>query len=775
MRKLLIMLACMTLALSAQALIIEHTNTAALVISQTCGGNFDDFKFQVSGYDNQKFKFTYDQSLVNTYCSFRIVKPIEGTIYLDVPYTDITIATTSVTWSVARTNIPPPGNYYGELLSYGSTETNVYRSIAQGKIIVTWSLYLNETNYFNRSTTNAQAGQVYIHPSWTYPPWSTNVITSADTNRWNTGATDATSATTSVARINLNVGSISGDLDTAQADLIVVSNTAVANKGNLTVVSNDLDTTELNVTSVSNDLVTTKGNLTVVSNVAAAAYPASNPSNYVTVAVTNGYASTSWVDAAYYLKSNPSNFVDQTVTNAMHIQVTNEIAVRISSNSTLQGEVDNLNGATQTLDTAVTNLQNSTGTLDTAIGTLQIATQTLDTAVGNLNSVTNTLNSGLTLVTTSLFAGAATTGRVTSTVGDAANFLRGDGTWAVSAGDVFAWSGYNATQQIAQTVTGPDDVYGTNNLLVTGATTPDVSGTYTSCPAVNGYPAWTNAPYMISYNNADVYEIPISASVADNFYLTGTSPIGLWTQGAAVTGTPFVIYSGITTQTWQYGPSGTAWKVSMGGVEIQRGNASSNVFVGKLYGNGAGLTNLPAPAGIVTNPLGANLNANGKAITNLSALWVDGDINVGGNRVTNDSNAKYSFSVTNSTAQIFTNEAYRLMLWSSEEWDLNNCFSGNAYSPTNSGTYLFNCGIYVNGTFAANRDINIQLYKDGTGIRQVTPHTYATASYIIYSWSFLDRAVTATNVYNLYIFPDDTVTQVQNGLLNYWQGTRIGD
>jgi hypothetical protein len=101
---------------------------------------------------------------------------------LDVPYSSILIDhytepssnVAFVSWSISRTNIPPPGNYYGELLAYGSSETNVYRSIAQGTIAVTWSLYLNETNYFSKSTTNASVGQVYLHPNWITPLWITN-------------------------------------------------------------------------------------------------------------------------------------------------------------------------------------------------------------------------------------------------------------------------------------------------------------------------------------------------------------------------------------------------------------------------------------------------------------------------------------------------------------------------------------------------------------------------------------------------------------------------
>jgi len=155
----------------AFGLSIEHTNTVNLVLADTCDGTFNDFKFQIAGYDDQVFDFNYDQDLTGLAATFRITKPIEGTIYLDVAVTDVTVSGTNVSFSITRTNIPPPGNYYGELLSYEADSTNYYRSLAQGTLPVTWSLYLNETNYFQRSTTNAGVGQVYVHPSWIDPPW----------------------------------------------------------------------------------------------------------------------------------------------------------------------------------------------------------------------------------------------------------------------------------------------------------------------------------------------------------------------------------------------------------------------------------------------------------------------------------------------------------------------------------------------------------------------------------------------------------------------------
>ena len=158
----------------AFALITEHTNTVSLTLADVCDGSFNDFKFQISGYDSQVFKFNYNVDLIGMSCTFRLTKPIEGTVYLDVGANDITVNSTSVTFTVAQSNIPPPGSYYGELLSYNTGVANVYRSIAQGKVPITWSLYLNDADYFSQYKTSAMVGYVYVHPSWITPPWITN-------------------------------------------------------------------------------------------------------------------------------------------------------------------------------------------------------------------------------------------------------------------------------------------------------------------------------------------------------------------------------------------------------------------------------------------------------------------------------------------------------------------------------------------------------------------------------------------------------------------------
>ncbi|MFA5151094.1 MAG: hypothetical protein WC554_00895, partial [Clostridia bacterium] len=247
-KKIMVVLLAGALAAGTSlALVTEKTNKVDLVLANVCDGSFNDFNFQISGYDDQKFAFRYDQDLTGVTCVFRITKPIQGTIYYDVPAGSITVSGTNVSWSIARTNIPPPGNYYGELLSYetGAT-TNFYRSLAQGKLPVTWSLYLNDQDYFINYKTNAVAGYVYVHPNWVDPDglWETTGTVMALSNY--------VVYADGILKTNINI--LSNHVETTYAkqvdyaatsnDVDTVEGLAALHTGQIGAISNDLDTAE---------------------------------------------------------------------------------------------------------------------------------------------------------------------------------------------------------------------------------------------------------------------------------------------------------------------------------------------------------------------------------------------------------------------------------------------------------------------------------------------------------------------------------------------------
>jgi len=173
----------------------------------------------------------------------------------------------------------------------------------------------------------------------------------------------------------------------------------------------------------------TDSDYTNTSALAAAAYPSSNPSNYVTASITNPLASTNWVLALnYYPSSNPSNYVDASVTNDLNAVVatkvptndptylaitTNKIALhngtgifwRVENNTNAYPDIaanqiftslQITGGATSSNQIWVTTNANGTGTLRTKIlvmadfATGQRLTNTISTITNYVEKVDST-------------------------------------------------------------------------------------------------------------------------------------------------------------------------------------------------------------------------------------------------------------------------------------------------------------------------------------------------------------------------------------------------
>ncbi|MCK9602434.1 MAG: hypothetical protein M0R06_25535, partial [Sphaerochaeta sp.] len=176
---------------------------------------------------------------------------------------------------------------------------------------------------------------------------------------------------------------------------------------------------------------------------AAAAYPASNPSNYVDASVTNDLslrvdgltndiaalnAATGALDSAVAELAGQTNQFIQGATDAA--TATNAIAVHVADLANphavtpaqigaattgdlalAQADIGDLQSATGALDSAVGSLNSATGSLNSAVSDLNTATGSLNTAVGNLNTATGSLNSAVSDLNTA-------TGTLDSAVND---------------------------------------------------------------------------------------------------------------------------------------------------------------------------------------------------------------------------------------------------------------------------------------------------------------------------------------------------------------------
>ena len=117
------------------------TNTATVAFSNRPSISDPDWKWRIYGSEDSTFIVTLEDggSTTNYGWQFRIAS-ITGTIFT-VMNTNITTATSNVTWTIYPTNMPPAGTYKSELRAY-VTDTNGVRAVAgQGFITIIKSLF----------------------------------------------------------------------------------------------------------------------------------------------------------------------------------------------------------------------------------------------------------------------------------------------------------------------------------------------------------------------------------------------------------------------------------------------------------------------------------------------------------------------------------------------------------------------------------------------------------------------------------------------------------
>jgi hypothetical protein len=143
---LLVILACS----SAFGAFPDSTNYANINMNEVTG-NFNSFNWSWIGMDNQDVTFNVQQGTNDFdispyslgYKMSRMTRTgqVDYVVILD---SDITAVSSVVTFSVANTNIPPNNEYLGELFVFTGATTNETRTLAQGKVSVSKSLYAND-------------------------------------------------------------------------------------------------------------------------------------------------------------------------------------------------------------------------------------------------------------------------------------------------------------------------------------------------------------------------------------------------------------------------------------------------------------------------------------------------------------------------------------------------------------------------------------------------------------------------------------------------------
>ena len=134
-----------------------QTNHESITITDSSGGRFDQFLFDIGSYNSQYFSLDFDQSLAGTSCQFKMsINTETGQVsYLYV--TNVVEATTNASWSVNYTNMTMPiGIYYAELYTVDAANDKAI-SVARGKCNVTKSLFATSDDVISITTTNMSA------------------------------------------------------------------------------------------------------------------------------------------------------------------------------------------------------------------------------------------------------------------------------------------------------------------------------------------------------------------------------------------------------------------------------------------------------------------------------------------------------------------------------------------------------------------------------------------------------------------------------------------
>jgi len=223
-------------------------------------GDFDTFQWRWRGYDSQTNNFWINSDgtyidLSNYIVGFKVSRNTETGKLAYINTTNVNISVSNVNFSIANTNIPPDGKYFAELWCYDKITTNVSRTLAQGMINVTDSLYddgdgtfpwpetkTNLTDFIDKAIFTARGDIIY---------WNgTNVSALAkgsDGNRLtlSSGIPAWAASGASIALTNANnVNASSNYIVDSGREIYMYANTNFYGKGVVNSISNDLDTAE---------------------------------------------------------------------------------------------------------------------------------------------------------------------------------------------------------------------------------------------------------------------------------------------------------------------------------------------------------------------------------------------------------------------------------------------------------------------------------------------------------------------------------------------------
>ena len=301
MRKLIGIIALLAVAALNCYGFPTNTESASVDINGITG-NWDSFRWKWIGQNDQRVELSFyadntgdTVSVAGYNVNARVSK--DKTTYIDIPYTstsvsgattnittNITIAANAISFSVARTNIPPDSNYKMEVWAYDGATTNIARTLAQGQIAVSYSLY-DDTNVYPFPVTPTNlANYLTVGAAFaTYLPRAegyTNFTMVESTSNY----VDFTSPT---LIIGLNTNSQDGDITSVTVDGGFLSGGTNTGDAVITLTTNAIDAvfaTDIELSTATNANYISLTNFATAADIVATNLAVSNANAYTDLA-----------------------------------------------------------------------------------------------------------------------------------------------------------------------------------------------------------------------------------------------------------------------------------------------------------------------------------------------------------------------------------------------------------------------------------------------------------------------------------------------------------
>jgi len=115
-------------AAPARAAFPTNTYAKTLTFSTLRSDNaFKDFNASMTGYEDLKLTFTYDSSIAGTLGQVKIKQSGGTNVYFTAGTSDVTISTTTLSFTLSHTNAIPNGTHNVDILIISAANTNLVK------------------------------------------------------------------------------------------------------------------------------------------------------------------------------------------------------------------------------------------------------------------------------------------------------------------------------------------------------------------------------------------------------------------------------------------------------------------------------------------------------------------------------------------------------------------------------------------------------------------------------------------------------------------------